>query len=77
MVLRQIANEVDATLNQVVIAWLAQADPPIVPIIGGSTLDQLHENLGSATLELSDDQVHRLTAAGASSQQPDPRQDNS
>jgi hypothetical protein len=27
-VLREIANEVDATVNQVVIAWLCQADPP-------------------------------------------------
>jgi aryl-alcohol dehydrogenase-like predicted oxidoreductase len=41
----------------------------VVPIIGGSRLDQLHENLKAATVRLSRDQRDRLDAAGAA--QPD------
>lgn len=64
-VLRQIAQEVEATPNQVVIAWMLQADQPIIPIIGGSTREQIRENIGAATVRLTDDQLRRLHSAGA------------
>jgi aryl-alcohol dehydrogenase-like predicted oxidoreductase len=48
----------------VVIAWLAQCDPPIIPIIGGSTTDQIRQNIEAVSLQLSPDHIARLTAAG-------------
>src|SRR5690606_7928495 len=40
-VLRQVAAEVDATPNQVVLAWLMQQTAPIlVPLIGPRTIEQ-------------------------------------
>src|SRR5262249_15598950 len=34
--LRDVAAETGATVNQVVIAWMRQSDPPVLPIIAGS-----------------------------------------
>jgi aryl-alcohol dehydrogenase-like predicted oxidoreductase len=63
-VLKEVAQETGATLNQVIIAWMLQGDPPILPIIAGSQPAQLKENLGALNLTLSSDQVQRLTLAG-------------
>src|ERR1051325_6278639 len=35
-VLRQVAKELDADANQIIIAWMRQSDPPVLPIIAGS-----------------------------------------
>jgi aryl-alcohol dehydrogenase-like predicted oxidoreductase len=62
--LRGVANEVGATLNQVVIAWMRQSDPPVLPIIAGSRPEQVRENLSAVALELTADQMERLNTAG-------------
>jgi len=62
--LTQVASEMGATLNQVILAWMLQSDPPILPIIAGSRPDQVTENVGALTLALSDDQMNRLNTAG-------------
>ncbi len=62
--LRGVAGEVGATLNQVVIAWMLQSDPPVLPIIAGSRPEQVRENLSAVALELTADQVQRLNTAG-------------
>ena len=46
-VLKEVANETGATLNQVVVAWMLQSDPPILPIVAGSRTEQLAENLAA------------------------------
>jgi aryl-alcohol dehydrogenase-like predicted oxidoreductase len=61
--LRSVAQELDATLNQVVIAWLMHRN--IIPIIGASRIEQVTENLGCLTLELTEEQMTTLTRAGA------------
>jgi aryl-alcohol dehydrogenase-like predicted oxidoreductase len=63
-VLRQVADDVGATPNQVVIAWLARGDPPVIPIIGGSTANQVRQNIEAVSLHLSEQQLSRLAAAG-------------
>ncbi len=63
--LNAVANEVEASPNQVIIAWMRQNDPPILPIIGGSTAEQLSENLGALDIQLTDEQMERLDAASA------------
>jgi len=58
-----VADEVDASPAQVALAWLSHRDGVTAPIVGARTVDQLEENLASAAIDLSDEQVDRLTAA--------------
>ncbi|NJP98513.1 aldo/keto reductase [Nonomuraea sp. FMUSA5-5] len=60
-VLHEVAGELGATPNQVVLAWL-MADG-IVPIVGISTMEQLEEAIGAAELKLDDEQRARMDAA--------------
>lgn len=63
--LRQVAAELGATANQVVYAWMLQQTPPILPILGVSTSQQLQENLGALDYTLNPDQLQRLNEASA------------
>ncbi|MEU1125115.1 aldo/keto reductase [Streptomyces sp. NPDC005899] len=62
-VLRAVARETGATVNQVVLAWQIGADLPVVPLAGASSVAQLEENLAAVDLELTPDQRARLDAA--------------
>ena len=62
--LQSVAAEVGATLNQVIIAWMRQSDPPVLPIIAGSRKEQVQENIGALAVTLSAEQMERLTRAG-------------
>lgn len=62
-VLADVANELGATRNQVVLAWLLRGDPPVLPVLGVSTVNQLDECLAALDLELDQDQRHRLDNA--------------
>ena len=57
-----IARERDASPSQIALAWLLQISPVVLPIPGTTSVDHLRENLGAATLELSDDDLARLNA---------------
>jgi len=60
----EVAAEVGASPNQVVLAWLLrQSSPAVVPLVGPRTLDQLETALSALTVSLSDDQVARLDRA--------------
>lgn len=60
-VLRTVAQETGATPNQVVLAWMMQGEPAIIPIIAASTSEQLQENLDAQQVTLSPEQLHALT----------------
>ncbi|MCP5119874.1 MAG: aldo/keto reductase [bacterium] len=62
--LRAVAAETGATLNQVIIAWMLEGNPPMVAIIAGSQPEQLAENIAALDITLSADQTTRLTTAG-------------
>jgi aryl-alcohol dehydrogenase-like predicted oxidoreductase len=63
-VLAEVAQEVDATPNQVVLAWMMrQRSPAIVPLIGPRTMAQLNAGLGALEVALTDDQAARLDGA--------------
>jgi aryl-alcohol dehydrogenase-like predicted oxidoreductase len=62
-VLREVADETGATLNQVVLAWQIGGDLPVIPLAGASSVAQLEENLAALDLELTADQRARLDAA--------------
>ncbi|HSJ43316.1 MAG TPA: aldo/keto reductase [Euzebyales bacterium] len=58
--LQDVAEELGATPNQVVLARMMQGDPPIVPVLGVSTVDQLDEGLRSVDVELTPEHQRRL-----------------
>jgi aryl-alcohol dehydrogenase-like predicted oxidoreductase len=62
--LTDVANEVGATLNQIIIAWMRQSDPPVLPIIAGSQPEQIRENIGALAITLTEEQLRRLDTAG-------------
>jgi aryl-alcohol dehydrogenase-like predicted oxidoreductase len=63
--LDDVAAEAGATPAQVALAWLAAQPGVTAPIASATRLEQLEELLGVLTLELSGEQVERLSAAAA------------
>ncbi|PRZ08217.1 aryl-alcohol dehydrogenase-like predicted oxidoreductase [Isoptericola sp. CG 20/1183] len=61
-VLREVAAEIGATPNQVVLAWLLGGEVPVIPVVGASSVDQLDELLGAADLDLDPELRARLDA---------------
>ncbi|WP_326661627.1 aldo/keto reductase [Streptomyces canus] len=61
--LTEVAKETGATVNQVVLAWQAGGDLPVVPLVGMSSVAQLEENLAAVDLELTGEQRARLDSA--------------
>ena len=58
--IRQVADEKNATPAQVALAWLLAQKPWIVPIPGTTKLHRLDENLGAANVELSDSDLKKI-----------------
>jgi aryl-alcohol dehydrogenase-like predicted oxidoreductase len=61
--LRQVAKDTGATVNQVVLAWLIDAEIPMIPLVGASSIAQLDESLAAVDLKLTTDQRTALDAA--------------
>ncbi|MFC7593141.1 aldo/keto reductase [Nonomuraea antimicrobica] len=59
--LHEVADELGATPNQVVLAWLMSGG--IVPIVGVTRMEQLDEAIGAADLKLDTELRARLDAA--------------
>jgi aryl-alcohol dehydrogenase-like predicted oxidoreductase len=66
--IRSVAERKHATVGQVALAWLLAQQPWIVPIPGTRRIERLDENLGSADLELSAEDLAELDRASASVQ---------
>jgi aryl-alcohol dehydrogenase-like predicted oxidoreductase len=58
-----VADQLGVSRNQVVLAWLAGGDPPVTPIVGVSTPEQLDEAVAGFALTLTPEQRQRLDAA--------------
>ncbi len=63
-VLDEIAAAHQATHAQLALAWLLRRSPVILPIPGTGSVAHLEENCAAATVELTDEEYDRLTAAG-------------
>jgi aryl-alcohol dehydrogenase-like predicted oxidoreductase len=63
-VLRAVAGEAGCSPSQAIIAWMRQSRPAILPIIAGSKIEQLRENIAALEIVLGDEQMLRLNAAG-------------
>ncbi len=61
-VLARVADQLGATRNQVVLAWMGGGDAPITPIVGVSTPAQLDEAIGADDVTLPADLRHQLDA---------------
>jgi aryl-alcohol dehydrogenase-like predicted oxidoreductase len=58
--LAEVAQAHRVTSMQVALAWLLWRSPMMLPIPGTSSLQHLEENVGAATLRLSDEECQRL-----------------
>jgi pyridoxine 4-dehydrogenase len=69
--LDELATETGATASQLALAWLLHRSPVMLPIPGTKSVAHLEENLGAATLTLSDDQLARLDAVAKQAPESD------
>lgn len=63
--LRTIAERKGATPAQIALAWLLARKPWIVPIPGTTKLTRLEENLASAAVQLTDDDLREIGHAAS------------
>ncbi len=60
-----IVAEHHASASQLALAWLLHRSPVMLPIPGTSTVAHVEDNIAAAELELTDDDIKRLTDAVA------------
>jgi aryl-alcohol dehydrogenase-like predicted oxidoreductase len=58
--MRALAQELDVTVAQLAIAWVAAQGADIVPLVGARRRDRLQEALGAADLQLRPEDIARL-----------------
>ena len=63
--LNQIARRKNATPAQIALAWLLAQKPWIVPIPGTTKINRLTENIGSASVELTSEDLKEISAAAS------------
>jgi len=61
--LGKIAKDMNATSAQIALAWLLAQKPWIVPIPGTTRLHRLEENVGAASITLSDSDLKQINDA--------------
>jgi len=61
--LDRLAKQHGATLSQLALAWLLQSSPNILPIPGTSSVSHLEENVGGASVKLSESEWAEVSRA--------------
>ena len=61
--LAEVVAETGATANQVVLAWMMQSEPAIIPLMAVSNPRQLDDNLGATGLTLTEGNMSALENA--------------
>lgn len=61
----EVSKKLGVSAAQVALAWLRSASVPVIPIIGAKKLSQLEDNLNSAKVDLSAEDLKVLTEASA------------
>jgi aryl-alcohol dehydrogenase-like predicted oxidoreductase len=56
----QVAHELDATPQQVTLAWMLATSPVVIPIPGSSRPETIRASAAGAELHLNPDQINRL-----------------
>ena len=62
--LKAVAAETGYTQSQVIVAWVRQQTPEILPIIAGSKPAQVAQSVAALKLKLTPEQLQRLNTAG-------------
>jgi len=55
-----LAKELGVTPGQVAITWTRQQNQQVIPIVGGSNVEQLNDSLGCVKFEIPKEQMNRL-----------------
>jgi aryl-alcohol dehydrogenase-like predicted oxidoreductase len=63
--LNQIARRKNATAAQIALAWLLGQEPWIVPIPGTTKIHRLEENIGSASVDLTSEDLEEINASSS------------
>jgi aryl-alcohol dehydrogenase-like predicted oxidoreductase len=63
--LAKVAKQKNASSAQVALAWLLAQKPWIVPIPGTTKLNRLEENIGSASIELTENDLREIKEAAS------------
>ncbi|MHB1612536.1 MAG: aldo/keto reductase, partial [Sulfobacillus sp.] len=61
--LRRIAEEKQATVAQLAVAWVLARGDDVIPLVGSRKPKQLHDSLGSLNLNLSPGDLLKIEAA--------------
>jgi aryl-alcohol dehydrogenase-like predicted oxidoreductase len=56
----QVAQELDATPQQVTLAWMLAQSPVVIPIPGSTRPQTIRASVAATELQLTRDQIHRL-----------------
>lgn len=62
--LHAVAAEADATVMQVVLAWMMHRNPPLLPVFSADTPEHMAEDLQVLQVRLTPEQMQRLDQAG-------------
>ena len=62
--LKSLAQAKGCSMNQLVLSWIMRHKTRIIPIITGSSLKQIEENLGATEVELNEHELSLLHKAG-------------
>ena len=63
--LSKVAKQKNVTTAQIALAWLLAQKPWIVPIPGTTKQNRLEENIGSTSIELTDDDLREIDEAAS------------
>jgi len=59
-ILGEVSNELHVSANAVVLSWIMQNTPQIIPLVTGSSVAQLKENMIALLINLSKEQLDKL-----------------
>lgn len=57
---QELADEKDATMAQIALAWHLHRDPVTAPIVGVSSVEHLEDAVAAVDISLSDEDLERL-----------------
>ena len=58
--LKEVADDLMVSRNAIVLAWMLQGSPPVIPLVTGSAVAQVEENLQALSIKLSDKHLELL-----------------
>lgn len=59
-ILKKVASDLDVSSNAVVLAWMMQSSPQVIPIVAGGSIEQLEENFKALSTSLSNGHLEKL-----------------